>query len=265
MILTPENYFSPEASREYMSVSQFKEFAGTLGMKGCEEMALAKLSGRWTEETGEALLQGSFVDAHFEGTLPKFLKEHPEICTGKGDLRAGYIHMLDVIKRIERDAYFMKCMSGEKQIILTGEIFGLQWKGKLDSFIANTCIVDLKVMRSIRDTFYVPELYRRLSFVEYYGYDIQAAIYQKLVEIKTGQKLPFMIAVASKETFPDIEVLAFTQTDLDKAMQRVFASIARVQQLKEGSMVDPKRCEECDYCHTTKILTKPIHYSELTR
>lgn len=265
MILSAENYFSPEASREYMSVSQYKNFAGTLGMKGCEEYALALLSGAWKEEPSPAMTASSYVDCYFEGTLPSFKKQHPEIFTKDGkELRSDFKHMETIIKRIERDEYFMKCLSGEKQVIYTGEIFGMQWKGKLDSFLPDTVTVDLKIMKSIRDTFYVPELYRRLSFVEYYGYDIQAAIYQKIVEINTGKKLPFLIACASKEAFPDIEVLAFTQGDLDKAMGRVFQAVGRIHALKSGQ-VQPTRCEECDWCHTTKVLRKPIHYSELTK
>ena len=31
MILTAENYFSKEADREYLSVSQYKNFMGTIG------------------------------------------------------------------------------------------------------------------------------------------------------------------------------------------------------------------------------------------
>jgi hypothetical protein len=43
MILTNGNYYSQEANLEYMSVSQYKDFFGTLGYKGCEAQALAKL------------------------------------------------------------------------------------------------------------------------------------------------------------------------------------------------------------------------------
>ena len=35
MRLTADNYYSAEANREYMSVSQFKDFVGTYGRKGC--------------------------------------------------------------------------------------------------------------------------------------------------------------------------------------------------------------------------------------
>lgn len=47
MELTAENYYSPEANAEYMSVSQFKSFAGTDGKLACEAEAMAELRGEW--------------------------------------------------------------------------------------------------------------------------------------------------------------------------------------------------------------------------
>ena len=47
MILTNENYYSMEANRQFLSVSQYKDFCGTLGKQACEEQALAKLNGLW--------------------------------------------------------------------------------------------------------------------------------------------------------------------------------------------------------------------------
>ena len=47
MQLTNENYFSREASNEYMSVSQYKSFIGSMGIKGCEAMAMAEINGEW--------------------------------------------------------------------------------------------------------------------------------------------------------------------------------------------------------------------------
>ena len=44
MKLTSENYYSQEANKEYMSVSQFKDFAGTYGKMPCEFEALEKLN-----------------------------------------------------------------------------------------------------------------------------------------------------------------------------------------------------------------------------
>ena len=62
MILNNENYYSPEANQEYMSVSQYKAFMN------CEAAAMASISGKYERPTTRALLVGSFVDRYFEGT-----------------------------------------------------------------------------------------------------------------------------------------------------------------------------------------------------
>lgn len=58
MQLTSENYYSVKANKAYMSVSQFKDFAGTYGKLPCEYSALEKLEERWEDETSTAR-QGS--------------------------------------------------------------------------------------------------------------------------------------------------------------------------------------------------------------
>lgn len=79
MQLTSENYYSREANREYMSVSQFKDFVGTYGRLGCEFTALEKIEERWEDEKSTALMVGSYVDSYFEGTLAKFKAENPSL------------------------------------------------------------------------------------------------------------------------------------------------------------------------------------------
>jgi hypothetical protein len=108
MILNSENYFSPEASKEYLSVSQYKNFMGTMGSTGCEAQAMAILNGEWEiDEKSTALLVGSYVDAHFEGTLNVFRAKNPDIfcSTGKnaGRLKSDYVKAEEIINRIERD------------------------------------------------------------------------------------------------------------------------------------------------------------------
>ncbi|MFQ9895040.1 MAG: hypothetical protein ACLRWA_02260 [Lachnospira sp.] len=44
MQLTSENYYSQEANKEYMSVSGYKDFAGTYGKMPCEFYAMEKLN-----------------------------------------------------------------------------------------------------------------------------------------------------------------------------------------------------------------------------
>ena len=131
MQLTSENYYSQEANREYMSVSGYKDFAGTYGKLPCEFHAMEKLNGNWEDEKTTALLVGSYVDSYFEGSLEQFKKDNKEIFTQKGDLKSDYKQAENIIARIERDKYFMKYMSGQKQVIMTGELFRRKKHGSI--------------------------------------------------------------------------------------------------------------------------------------
>lgn len=262
MVLTAENYYSTEANQEYMSVSQFKDFNGTYGKIACEFEAVEKMYGRWKPEKTTPLLVGSYVDSYFEGSLEKFKGENPEVFTQRGELKAAFKKAEKIIARIERDQYFMKYMSGQKQAIMTGELFGAKWKIKMDSYLPGVAIVDLKVMSSITKQEWVRDL-GNLDFVRYWGYDIQGAVYQKIVEIVTGKKLPFYIAAATKESEPDIRIVQVTQNYLDEALYVVKANLPRVLRVKSGE-VPPDKCELCDCCRHHRVLTGPISINDLT-
>ena len=64
MILTNDNYYSPEANWEYMSVSQYKQFLK------CEAAAMAQLKGEWSQPKTTALLVGSYVDGCASASRP---------------------------------------------------------------------------------------------------------------------------------------------------------------------------------------------------
>ena len=262
MELSAENYYSQEANLEYMSVSQFKDFAGTYGKMQCEFYGMEKLAGRWEDEETTALLVGSYVDAHFEGSLEKFKKEHPALFKKDGSLKADYVKADEIIARIERDEYFMRCMSGQKQVIMTGEMFGTKWKIKMDSYLPGSAIVDLKVMASITDLKWVRDL-GYLDFVRYWGYDVQGAVYQKIVELNTGKKLPFFIAAATKEKEPDIRVIKIEQNYLDEALILVEHNIQRILRVKNGEEA-PDKCELCDCCRHSRVLKSYISINDLT-
>lgn len=261
MILNNDNYFSKEAMQEYLSVSQYKAFVGSHGRKGCEAKAMAELKGEWIFERSNDMLIGSYVDSHFDGTLDVFKAQNPSIFTQKGELLSAFKHANEVIARAERDPYFMKYMSGEKQVIVTGEIFGVKWKGKIDSLIKDVLICDLKVMKAIREALWVKDL-GRVSFVEYWGYSVQGAVYQELARQTFGKKLPFFIAALSKEKYPDLEIIGFDQQNLDDAMSTIVPNINRIIDLKSGK-VPVDFCGECDYCRSVKVLSRPVHFSEL--
>lgn len=262
MILTAENYHSPEAYKNYMSASRYKDFAGCLGIAGCEARAMAMFRGQWKEDPTPAMKVSSYVDAHFSGSLDVFKAINPDIFTkSTGNLLAPYMKINHTIQVIEADEYLMKCLSGQKQVIMTADWLGTKWSIMIDSYHPDKLIVDLKVMAELKKAHYAKD-HGKMSFVEYYGYWEQAAIYTKVCEAATGKRLPFLLACASKEEYPDKEVIGFTDQDIDNAVTVIESRMPRILDLRSGT-VSPDRCESCDYCRFTKKITGPIHYSQL--
>jgi hypothetical protein len=261
MKLTNENYYGKEANQEYLSVSQYKDFFGSLGKKGCESKALARIAGEYKSEPTTSMLVGSYIDTYFEGTLDNFKAEHPEILKKDGTLKADYVQAESIIARIEKDKKFMQYMSGEKQTIMTADLFGAHWKIKMDSYLKDKAIVDLKIVSDIYERNYVKDV-GALNFIQYWGYDLQLAIYQKVVEENTGKQLPCFIAVADKGKTTNIEIIQITQPELDSALIGVQYGVERILKLKSGEE-KPERCGRCDYCKETKVIQKPILMSEL--
>lgn len=242
MRLNSKNYFSRKADREYMSVSQFKQF------ELCEAAALAKIRGKYATKPTTALLVGSFVDAHFEGTLDLFKKNHPEIFRSDGKLKSDFEAALAIISKIGQQPLMTKLLSGEKQVIMTGRISGTDIKIKIDSLLPDM-IVDLKIMRSF-DPIYVEEK-GRLPWYEAWQYDLQGAVYREIVRQNTGKILPFVLCAATKEEEPDVDALRIPDSLLDYELQRFAENITRYDAIKKG-ILKPDRCEKCCYCRKTK-------------
>jgi hypothetical protein len=238
--LTNDNYFSPEASMEYFGVSQLKSF------DKCEAMALAECKGEYKQEMSTALLVGSYVDAYFEGTLLEFENAHPELFKKDGSLKADYVHVNKIIRRIHKDPLFMEYMAGEKQVIKTGEIDGFPFKIKIDSYHPGRMIVDLKVMRSL-------ERIAGRSFVDYWNYNLQGAVYKEI----EGDNLPFYLAAATKEDDPDLAIVELDPVDMNESLEYFRTRLPRWAAIKRGE-IEPERCECCAYCRRTKVLKEPI-------
>lgn len=252
MKLTAKNYFSRKANLEYMSVSQFKSFGK------CQASTLAELKGKYKREKSTALLVGSYVDSYFEGTLDSFKKENPELFKKDGTLKADYIQAEQIIKRVEKDKLFMKYMSGQKQVIMTGNINGVAVKIKIDVLHPDK-IVDLKIMADFKE--HKTEDGQWLPWFEFWGYDLQGAVYQEVYRQNTGDRLPFYLAAATKEKATDLDIVHLPQKYLDYAMENVKRDIEYYDGIKRGIFV-PERCEKCEYCKNTKRLTEPTEADE---
>lgn len=251
MRLTSTNYYGKKASLEYMSVSQFKDFLK------CPAMAMAKLNGSYSEEKGRALILGSYVDECLTGTkksLAKFVTENrSELFKKNGEPYADVEQAMETVERVREQPMMMHYLSGQHQKIMTGEIEGVPFKIKMDSFDPSEYITDLKYMASLRS----PNLFTPM--IEYWGYDIQAACYQEIVYQNTGKRLPFYFDVATKEKPAHLALGQISQWNIDKAMETVRKNIRRFQAIKDGK-IEPERCEDygCAYCTSTKLITEAI-------
>ena len=251
-MLTADKYYSADANRAFMSASQIKSFMR------CPAATMAELRGEYTRPATSALMIGSYVDAHFEGTLDELRTEHPELYKRDGTPKAEYQHADTMIARAESDKVFMEFMRGDKQRIITGDIDGVPFKAKMDVYLPGERIVDLKTVRDFEPK-YKPGS-GLVSFVEYWGYDLQMAIYQML----EGNKLPTYIAAITKEPTPDIAAISIPQHYMDAALAVMRENLQYYDAIKNG-LIEPPRCGHCEYCKSTKVLTgaQPIEDFEI--
>lgn len=265
--LNNDNYYSKQANMDYMSVSQFKDFAGTFGHNACEMAAYKNWLNPTEKEWTKSLLVGSYVDAYFEGNLDAFKEAHQDLlCTktsikrhaeGKAplELYADFRQADVMIAALEKDPVFMDYCSGEKQAIMTANLFGIEWKIRMDFYKPHERIADLKIIKNMQPI-WSPSA-GKVDFIHYWGYDIQGAIYQKVVEMNTGERLPFFICCATKEDVMDHEIIEIGQNHLDKAFAFVQAHLPHVLEIKNG-LVAPVACGTCASCKTSKLIKAPI-------
>lgn len=254
--LTEKNYFSSEIEWKYCGSTQFKRFCE------CPAKAMAILKGEWIEEKTDSMLVGSYVDAYMSGTLDIFKEQNPEIFTQKGELKAQFKKAEDIIRRIENDEMFKKYISGDNQKIFTGEIEGLPFKIKADSFFEDKAVcTDLKVVKDF-EPIWNNRTGTKENFVNYWHYDWQAAIYSEIIRQNTGTLPKYFIAAITKEKHSDLALLNISQEDLLLNLEIVKSMIPMVKAIKEGKE-EATRCECCDYCKENKKISKIINFRDL--
>lgn len=267
MELNKDNYYSLEANRHYMSVSQFKSFLPSYG--GCEAQAMAKINGEYVDPQKNAFDEGHYVHAWNEGTLDDFKANNPQIyaSTGKtaGQLKANFKHCNKMISVLKNDPLVMDVLSGEKEVIMTAELFGIPWKVMLDSYNPPVGIfADLKALKEMDGKFWNVDAQIYENFLDHYGYKIQMGIYAE-VERRNKQRnewlLPNMVVV-TKQDPPDHEIIYFDYDVIEQSLHIVGKHIERVKAVKHSG-VEPIRCEKCEYCRLTKKIQNIKHFSEL--
>jgi len=261
--IASEDYHSPESNLKYLSNSQYKDFMT------CEAMAVAKMVGEWNPPPTIEMLVGSYIHAWNEGTLKEFKATHPEMFSSKGptkgELKSQFLFADQMIDALQNDSMCMDMLAGQKEVILTAEMFGCEWKIKIDTLKPNEALVDLKTTHSIWDLQW-NDFYRcKVSFIENYNYFTQFAIYLEVEKIFTGRSnwlSPYIVAV-SKESPPDKAIISLQDDErIASELLRIEGNMPHILAVKNGD-VKPVRCGKCAYCRATSRVDRIISYREL--
>ena len=220
---------------------------------------MARIKGEWIDESSIALKQSSYVDAWMSKDLKKFKIENSDIFLKNGELKAEYRLAEEIIKQIKKDTMFMKYIGGKHQKIMTGTISNITVKITIDS-LHHTCITDLKIIKDM-DLIWNEKTKQKENFIDYYKYTLQASLYQEIVRQRTGKKLPFIIAVATKEKYSQRQLLQIPQDIMDEKLEFLKSYLPHLQDVKTGK-VEPTSCGKCPYCISKKKCEKIYYYDE---
>lgn len=259
-VLTSSNYYSREMDIKYMSVSQYKSFME------CEAKTMAKLNGDYDEPPNKAMLVGSYVHSAFESdeVFDQFIKENNSVIFKKnGGKYADYVLADKMINALKNDKFAMFALEGEKEQIMTAELYGTTWKMKCDVINHNAQrFADIKTTRNIFERHWSTKYDGWVSFIERWDYLLQMAIYRQIIEQNTGKLYTPYIAAVSKEDIPNIAIVEFDESRYQFEYEYVSGTIGRILSVKNGEL-EPIRCEKCEYCRKTKKLNGTIEVGDL--
>ena len=261
MDLLGEDYYSAASARQYWSISQYKRF------RECEARALAELEGEWEDQRDNtALLVGNMVHSYFESpeAHKKFMDENADAMISKagktkGQLKADFLVGQRMIERLEADKQFMEYYVGQKEVAVTGEIEGVEFKGKIDCLnVEKGYFVDIKTTKSDIDSmvWIQDEASGRniqVRWFEAWGYVLQMAAYKKMLKEQYGKEFTPVIYAVTKETTPDTRAIVFqSQEKLDYELSELSMIIKRLDDVKKGKE-EATPCGHCEYCKSKAL------------
>lgn len=251
MKLNSNNYFSIEANNEYLSVSQYKNFLS------CEARTIASLKGEYTtEKSKEALLFGKLLHSWNEHGEIKVTDKEMFCKTGKnkGQLKASYRKVYDLIDTIQENKLFLKALGGLKEVIFTANFLGAKWKICIDSYNPTSgYFTDLKAMANLHEKYWNKDLERYVDFITHYKYDLQMVVYSEVERIATkrNKNLSPYLAVITKQTPPDTAIYKGFLQYKEVILEEIQSRIPRIIDLKAG-LTEPTMCNRCEYCRSVK-------------
>ena len=157
-------------------------------------------------------------------------------------------------------------MPGENEQIMTGVLFGMPWRTRVDKYIpAGRIIIDWKTCANITELKWNSSLKAYETFIDTYGYMMRAAVYSEIEKqwANASTDPQFIIVAISKQDYPDKEALYLNHRQrYDYELEVIKDRLPYIRRVKEG-FTKPSRCGVCDYCRATKKLFEIKPYYKL--
>jgi hypothetical protein len=272
VIITDANYYSKEADNDFMSVHQY------LNWHRCPDKEKARQEGRYIPpESGDAKKVGSYIDIALlePQKLDAFVFEnHGEIFKSQTqkarnegippEKYAAFAQADLCIERVKNSPMAMELIRrGQTQEILTGEIDGRPWKGRLDLVIPEGDIfLDLKSAADFEDGWKEIKNLQgetrnvKVPWYVVWDYMFQLAMYQELLRQKYGRLFIPMLLGVTKQKPPDLGAWTFRrQEKLDAYRGLMLADHLQIWAYKTGAAKAPA-CgkNSCDWCRGQRTL-----------
>jgi hypothetical protein len=262
--LSQSNYYSNDQDWLTQSKSWFWKFCQ------CEAEALAELKGDWEPQQDDTpLLVGNDLHSYFESpeAHQKFIEEHADKLCKYGNpakgIKKAYQDADKMIKALDSDPTFKQIYHGDKEVIVTGTIFGVKWRGKIDCLdLEHHMFYDLKTVDDFHKKHWSPDQRAPVSFAEARGYDMQMAVYKELIKQTFDVECTPLIIAVSKQKVPDKGIFSIPDYLMDYRMEQIKNDQPHIQAVKEGRE-KPVPCGHCDYCRSDKVLNDVIDIDEI--
>ncbi|WP_270310295.1 PD-(D/E)XK nuclease-like domain-containing protein [Weissella cibaria] len=146
-----------------------------------------------------------------------------------------------MIDRIEQDKSLMAIINAatEHEVILTGEIDGVPWKGKADALnLEMGYLIDYKTVRTLvaDGSEWNDEAGRKQNFIKNRRYDVQMAAYKELLKQKYNRDFDIYIIAVSKENGPLADLYQLTNETLAEGMQTILNYQHRFMDIIHGKL-----------------------------
>jgi len=217
------------------------------------------------------MLAGSLVHcmALEPDKLDEFREAHPEIWTKgsknvKPRLREKFAAAERTAEAMLANPMLADLLDGVREIVYTGTIAGVPWRGKLDCIsVERQRIVDLKKVPSVDGEVWVPNrqlpwVVRRgeyLPVVEARGIHYQLGLYRELVEQRRIEIRELVCIAYTLQDPPAFRVyIVNNEAKLAQAMEDLTQTGIEMERLKAHGGMGLLACGSCEVCRSMGIV-----------